>query len=125
MKPARSNDVRLKPTVPLSTIYLRTFNKQTSLSKPLKIHKIEIFNDFINIPFDQIHGKIDYALKLIVESLDIDRSLLHGFPEGEKTLRLSQFFVRPGIKKPTSIITCSDQPYLTKIMLSGETSHYL
>jgi len=80
----------------------------------------ELSTDFINLPFDQVDKKIKDGLKLIVEFLGIDRSLLHEFSEKEQTLRLSYFYVRPGIKKPTSLITSKDQPYLTKTILKNQ-----
>lgn len=76
--------------------------------------------DFINLSFDKVDKKINEGLKLIVESLGIDRSLLHEFSKDRQTLRLSYFYVRPGIKEPTSVITSKDQPYLTKTILKSE-----
>lgn len=75
---------------------------------------------FINLPFEQIDGKIDDGLKLVAESLDIDRSLLHEFSENRQDLRLSHFFVRPGIQVPASIITSVEQPYFAKTILNNE-----
>jgi transcriptional regulator with GAF, ATPase, and Fis domain len=80
----------------------------------------ELSTGFINLPFDQVDKKIKDGLMLIVEFLGIDRSLLHEFSEDKQTLRLSYFYVRPGIKKPTSLITSKDQPYLTKTILENE-----
>ena len=76
--------------------------------------------DFINLPLDQVDKKINDGLKLMVESLGIDRSLLHVFSEDKQNLRLTHFYVKPGIKEPSSIITSKDQPYLTKTILKGE-----
>ena len=75
---------------------------------------------FINLPFEQIDGKIDDGLKLVAESLDIDRSLLHEFSENRQDLRLSHFFVRLGIQVPASIITSVEQPYFAKTILNNE-----
>ncbi len=95
----------------------RDINKQLQFEKLIS----ELSAEFINLPFDQVDKKIDDGLKLMVESLSIDRSLLHEFSEDKQTLRLSHFYVRPGIKEPTSIITSKDQPYLTKTILKSET----
>jgi transcriptional regulator with GAF, ATPase, and Fis domain len=92
------------------------FEKQSNFEKLIS----RLSADFINIPFDQIDGKIADALKRIVETLDIDRSLLHEFTEDQQALHLSHYYVRPGINKPTSTITSTDQPYLTQKMLKNE-----
>jgi hypothetical protein len=86
---------------------------EEDIEKQLLFEKLisRLSAEFINLPFDQVDKKIDDGLKLIVASLGIDRSLLHEFSEDKQTLRLSHFYVRPGIKKPTSIITSKDQPF--------------
>jgi transcriptional regulator with GAF, ATPase, and Fis domain len=95
---------------------------EIDIEKQLQFEKLisRLSAEFINLPFDQVDKKIDDGLKLIVASLGIDRSLLHEFSEDRQTLRLSHFYVRPGIKEPTSIITSKDQPYLTKTILNSE-----
>jgi formate hydrogenlyase transcriptional activator len=79
-----------------------------------------ISSEFIKLRHDQIDNKIETGLKLVAETLDFDRCLFHEFSENRQQLRLSIFYVKPGIKKPTSIITSTDQPYLTKTMLKGD-----
>jgi len=95
---------------------------ESDTNKQLQFEKLisGLSAEFINLPFDQVDKKIDDGLKLMVESLGIDRSLLHEFSKDKQTLRLSHFYVRPGIKEPTSIITSKDQPYLTKTILKCE-----
>ena len=98
--------------------------KQTgeSIDERLRFEMLisELSGAFINLPADKIGERIDEALKIVAETLDIDRSLLHEFSEDKLTLRLSHFYVGPGIKKPTSLITSKDQPYLTKTILENE-----
>ncbi len=76
--------------------------------------------NFINLPLDQVDKKINESLELIVHSLGIERSLLHLFLDDKKNLLLSNYYVKPGIKEPTSKITSKDQPYLTKKILNGK-----
>ena len=96
---------------------------ESDIKKQLKFEKLlsELSAEFINLPFDQVDKKIEDGLKLMVESLGIDRSLLHKFSEDKQILRLSHFYVRRGIKEPTSTITSKDQPYLTKTILKNKT----
>ena len=84
---------------------------EENTKKKLQFEKLisRLSADFINLPFDQVDKKIKDGLKLMVESLGIDRSLLHEVSKNKQTLRLSYFYVRPGIKEPTSIITSKDQ----------------
>jgi transcriptional regulator with GAF, ATPase, and Fis domain len=79
-----------------------------------------VSSEFINLPHDLIDNKIETGLKLVAEAFDFDRCLFHEFSENRQQLRLSNFYVKPGKKKPTSIITSADQPYLTKTMLKGD-----
>jgi len=76
--------------------------------------------NFINLPFDQVDEKIDKSLELMVHSLGIERSLLHLFSDDGENLFLSNYYVKPGIKEPTSKITSEDQPYLTRTILNGK-----
>jgi len=94
----------------------------SDINKQLHFEKLisELSAEFINLPFDQVDKKINDSLKLMVESLGIDRSLLHEFSEDKQTLRLTHFYVKPGITEPTSIITSKDQPHLTKTILKTE-----
>jgi transcriptional regulator with GAF, ATPase, and Fis domain len=94
----------------------RDNNKQLHFEKLIS----ELSAEFINLPFDQIDKKIEDGLRLMVESLGIDRSLLHTFSEDKQILCLSHFYIRRGIKKPTSTITSKDQPYLTKTILKND-----
>jgi transcriptional regulator with GAF, ATPase, and Fis domain len=92
---------------------------ESDIKKQLQFEKLisKLSAEFINLPLDQVDNKINDGLKLMVESMGIDRSLLHIFSEDKKTLHLSHFYVIPGLKQPTSIITSQDQPYLTKTIL--------
>ena len=92
---------------------------KSDINEQLQFEKLisKLSAEFINLPLDQVDNKINEGLKLMVGSLGIDRSLLHEFSDDKKTLRLSYFYVRPGIKEPTSIITSQDQPFLTNTIL--------
>ena len=45
------------------------------------------------MPSDQIDRKIDEALKLVVETLNIDRSIFHEFSEERGLLKITHFFI--------------------------------
>ncbi|MEX1325292.1 MAG: sigma 54-interacting transcriptional regulator [Desulfobacterales bacterium] len=103
--------------------YKEHIQPESDIKKQLQFEKLisKLSAEFINLPFDQVDKKIEDGLKLMVESLGIDRSLLHKFSEDKQILRLSHFYVRRGIKEPTSTITSKDQPYLTKTIIKNKT----
>jgi len=70
---------------------------ERNISQQLNFEKLisKLSADLINLPFDQIGKKIDDGLKLMVESLDIDRSLLHEFSEDKQILRLFIIYCKP------------------------------
>jgi transcriptional regulator with GAF, ATPase, and Fis domain len=76
--------------------------------------------EFINLPFDHIDAKIDESLKRIVEAIDIDRVILYEFANEKQQLRLSHYFLKPGIQKPESMIANKDQPGFTKKISNNE-----
>jgi len=95
---------------------------EENYKKQLKFEELisRLSAEFINLPFEQIDGKIDESLKRIVEAIDIDRVVLHEFSNEKQQLRLSHHFLKPGIQKPESIITNKDQPGFTKTILNNE-----
>lgn len=105
-----------------SRYYTNIKQAQEGIKTQLQFEKLisRLSSEFINLSSDQIDKKIDEGLKLIVEFLGIDRSVLHEFSGERQILRLSHFYVRPGIKAPTSIITSTDQPYFTKTIIKKE-----
>lgn len=119
-----SDDIvkQLRVVSELFTNALSRKQTEVSINERLRFEMLisELSGAFINLLADKIGERINGALKSVAESLDIDRSLLHEFSEDKQTLRLSHFYVGPGIKKPTSLITSKDQPYLTKTILKNE-----
>ncbi|TEU05225.1 MAG: GAF domain-containing protein, partial [Candidatus Aminicenantes bacterium] len=74
----------------------------------------------INLPHDQIDRKIDDGLHLVGEALNIDRIVFHELSEDSQFLRITHFFLKPGVQPPTSTHTSEVQPWFTKTLLSGE-----
>ena len=95
---------------------------QENLIKQMRFEELisRISADFINLPHDQIDNKIKSGQKLTVETLDFDRSLFHEYSEDMKFSRVTQFFVKPGVKRPPSIISNEAQPWITKTILNNE-----
>ncbi len=74
----------------------------------------------INLPHDQIDRKIDDGLHLVGEALNIDRIVFHELSEDSQFLRITHFFLKPGVQLPASTHTSEVQPWFTKTLLGGE-----
>ena len=81
-----------------------------SIHERLKFEELisQLSTEFINLPIAEVDKKISYGLKLMVEALQIDRSLLHEFSDDQKLLYLTHYYVKPGVKKPASKFTSRD-----------------
>jgi formate hydrogenlyase transcriptional activator len=95
---------------------------EENIGQQLRFEKLisNLSAEFINLPSDQIDGKINEALKRIVETFNVDRTLLHEFSENRKLLYVTHFFIKPGIQPPSSTITSEAQPWFAKTILNGE-----
>ena len=95
---------------------------QENLRKQLQFEELisRISSEFINVPHNQIDNKIKTSLELVAETLDVDRCLFHEFSEDRKFFHVTQVFLKPGIKRPSSTITSESCPWLTKTILNRE-----
>ena len=93
------------------------------LQERLKFERLlsDLSARFVNLPGQQVDREIEQGLKLIVESLDIDRSSIAQFAEDMKTLTVTHTFAVPGVPAMPSIILNEEQPWCTERVRQGET----
>ncbi len=81
---------------------------------------VDLSAAFVNLPAHQVDEKITHWLQRIVEFLDIDRSTLFQFPEGEDGFRVTHSWASPGFPPTPSIIARELLPWAESTMLRGE-----
>ena len=76
---------------------------------------------FVNLPHQQLDREIEQGLKLIVESLGIDRSSVAQFSADMKTLKVTHTYATAGEPPMPSVILDKEQPWYTEKVRQGET----
>ncbi len=75
---------------------------------------------FINLSFDQIDEEINEALKLISESLGIERIALLQFSKDKKQFHLTHGYAENPTKLPQSFLVSDQLPWFTGSILKGK-----
>ncbi|MEW6663998.1 MAG: sigma 54-interacting transcriptional regulator [Thermodesulfobacteriota bacterium] len=75
---------------------------------------------FVNLPNREVDKEIDQGLRLIVESLGIDRSSVAQFSRDMKTLRVTHTYASAGVPPMPSVILDEEQPWYTEKIRHGE-----
>ena len=75
---------------------------------------------FVNLPPYEVDKEIEQGLKLIVESLSIDRISVAQFSKDMKTLKVTHTYANEGVPPLPPVILDREQPWYTEKMRQGE-----
>lgn len=74
----------------------------------------DISTRFVNLPVEEIDQEIEACLKLIVDTLNIDRCSVAQLNQDKTELLVTHAFVKPGLRPMPNLVLNKEQPYYTK-----------
>jgi len=97
-------------------------NNQTELTSPYQIQErlrfetmlANLSSRFVNLPADQIDAEIEQGLKLITETLSIDRCSVAQINSDKTELRVTHGYAVSGIPSMPDLILSEKQPWYSK-----------
>ncbi|MEW6667169.1 MAG: sigma 54-interacting transcriptional regulator [Thermodesulfobacteriota bacterium] len=96
---------------------------EDSLQERLQFERLlsDLSARFVNLPNRKVDKEIRQGLKLIVESLGIDRSSIAQFSADMKTLRFTHTYAAAGVPPMPAVVLDEEQPWYTEKIRQGET----
>jgi len=93
------------------------------LQERLKFERLlsDLSAKFVNLPDHQVDKEIEQGLKLIVESLGVDRSSVAQFSADMKTLQVTHTHATAGEPPMPTVILDEEQPWYAEKIRRGET----
>jgi formate hydrogenlyase transcriptional activator len=76
---------------------------------------------FVHLPNQEVDREIEQGLRLIVESLDVDRSSIAQYSEDMQTLRVTHTYAPARVPIMPTVILSDEQPWITERIRQGVT----
>jgi formate hydrogenlyase transcriptional activator len=80
----------------------------------------DISTRFVNLPAQKIDQEIEACLKLIAQTLNIDRCSVAQLTPDKSELVVTHAYVKAGLRAMPDLVLTKQQPYYTKRLLSSE-----
>jgi len=115
-------DIDKRPTLHDEKKSAEISSADSSINERLRFETMlsDISTRFVNLPGDQIDQEIEECLRLIVQTLQIDRCSIAQFNDDKSELLVTHAYVKPGLRPMPNVVLSKQQPYYTKTLFKRE-----